>query len=418
MNIPATDSNVTKANIVWPFYAYATVAFFVSCLLLSLNSSLLLGHYFQPVLLSITHTMALAWGCMVIIGATLQLLPVLTGKAIKEVRLAKFIFYLSSISIPFLINGFYHFVFGYVFFIAAILFIVAIIFLVWVVFQNAKSSELIQVDYVLSASIYLLITISLGFLLALNFSYSVLPESSLHYLKLHAHLGIIGWFLFLIIGVGSKLIPMFFISKYENQKLLKVMYYILHISLLIFILSQTFFNETIIFYISIFGIIITILMFIYFISNSYEKRIEKHVDLAIKAAPFSKLMLLLSIGLALFSIIKNDVTIIVSYGFVVFFGWISLLILGMTFKTLPFIIWNDRFANSKDIKNPKDLYSSLLLKIMLIIYILGVVLTVAGLILKLKLLLMISTYLLCLGALLYSINVFKILFLTPKHVSE
>jgi len=184
MNIPATDSNVTKANIVWPFYAYATVAFFVACFLLSLNSSLLLGHYFQPILLSITHTMALAWGSMVIIGATLQLLPVLTGKAIKEVKLARFIFYLSSVSIPFLINGFYHFVFGYVFFIAAILFIVAIIFLVWVVFQNAKSSELIQVDFVLSASIYLLITIILGFLLALNFSYSVLPESSLHYLKL------------------------------------------------------------------------------------------------------------------------------------------------------------------------------------------------------------------------------------------
>lgn len=418
MNIPATDSNVTKANIVWPFYAYATVAFFVACLLLSLNSSLLLGHYFQPVLLSITHTMALAWGSMVIIGATLQLLPVLTGKSIKEVKLAKCIFYLSSISIPFLIYGFYHFVFGYVFFSAAILFIVAIIFLVWVVFQNAKSSELVQVDYVLSASVYLLITILLGFLLALNFSYSVLPESSLHYLKLHAHLGIIGWFLFLIIGVGSKLIPMFFISKYENQKLLKLMYYILHFSLLMFILSQTFFNETIVLYTSIFGIIATILMFIYFIWNSYKQRIKKQIDLAMKAAPFSKLMLLVCIGLVLFLIVKDDVSIIISYGFVVFFGWISLLILGMTFKTLPFIIWNDKFANSKVIKNPKDLYSSILLKVMLMIYILGVVLTFAGILLKLKLMLMVSTYLLCIGALLYSINVFKILFLTPKHVSE
>lgn len=418
MNIPATDSNVTKANIVWPFYAYATVAFFVACLMLSFNSTLLLGHYFQPILLSITHTMALAWGSMVIFGATLQLLPVLTGKAIKEVKLAKFIFYLTSFSIPFLIYGFYHFVFGYVFFISAILFIVGIIFLVWVVFQNAKSSELIQVDYVLSASIYLLITILLGFLLALNFSYSVLPESSLHYLKLHAHLGIIGWFLFLIIGVGSKLIPMFFISKYENQKLLKLIYYILHISLLIFITSQTFINEKMLLYISIIGIIISILMFIYFIWNSYKMRIKKHIDLAMRVAPFSKMMLLLGIGLLLFSFVLNDISIVVSYGFVVFFGWISLLILGMTFKTLPFIIWNDKFANSRDIKNPKDLYSAILLKIMLMIYIIGVVLTILGVLLKIKLIVLASTYLLSIGALLYSINVFKILFLTPKHVRE
>ncbi|MCX6190092.1 MAG: hypothetical protein NTW54_10940 [Bacteroidetes bacterium] len=28
------------------------------------------------------------------------------------------------------------------------------------------------------------------------------------------------------------------------------------------------------------------------------------------------------------------------YGFVVFFGWLTVLIFGMTFKTLPFIIWD------------------------------------------------------------------------------
>ena len=417
MSIPATDSNVTEANLVWPFYAYASVAFLIACVLLGLNSSLLLGHYFQPALLAITHTVALAWGSMVIIGATLQLLPVLTGKAIEEIKLARLIFYLSGISIPFLINGFYHFVFDYLFFFAAILFIVGIIFLVWVVFQNAKSSEIMQVDYVLSASLYFLITVLLGFLLALNFSYSVLPESSLHYLKLHAHLGIVGWFLFLIIGVGSKLIPMFFISKYENQILLKYIYYILHLSMLIFILSQTFFIASILLYISIFGIIISILMFIYFIWKSFNQRIKKQIDLAMKAAPFSKLMLLIGICLLLFLIVKNDASIVVGYGFVVFFGWISLLILGMTFKTLPFIMWNDKFANSKDIKNPKDLYSTVLLKILLWIYTIGVVFTLFGILLKLKLMLMLSTMLLCLGAFVYVVNVFKILFITPKHVS-
>ena len=78
------DTNVTSAKIVWPFYAYAAVAFLCSCVLLFLKSNLLLGHYFQPSLLAITHTMAIAWATMVIIGATLQLLPVLTNKQVEQ----------------------------------------------------------------------------------------------------------------------------------------------------------------------------------------------------------------------------------------------------------------------------------------------------------------------------------------------
>lgn len=408
------DTNVTSAKIVWPFYAYAAVAFLCSCILLFYKSNLLLGHYFQPSLLAITHTMAIAWATMVIIGATLQLLPVLTNQQIENPKLARYCFYLAGLSIPFLIHGFYYFVFGLLFFCSASILMLALFLFVWIIYSSSKNSTSIQVEFMLSASIYLTLTVLLGFTLALNFSYTILPVNSLVYLKLHAHLGIIGWFLFLIIGVGSKLIPMFFISKYSNEKLLRYIYYFLHASMLLFIVSQTFYKNRYLEYLSISGFIAVIGMFLYFIYFAFKYRIKKKLDWAMKAAPFSKLMLAIAVSIVLFSLIKSSDSAMLSYGFIVFFGWISLLILGMTFKTLPFIIWNYKYAEvSSKVKNPKDLYSEMILKIMLIVYILGITLTLLGMYFSSEIILLLSTGLMSVASLLYVINVFKILFIKP-----
>lgn len=398
------DNSVTNAKVVWPFYGYAALAFLGACILLAIHSNILTGHYFQPQLLAITHSMAIGWATMVIFGATFQLLPVIANKKLYSEKLAKWCFYLSAISLPFIVKGFYYFVFDHIFLCAAIVFILAVLLFILNVYKTVVSAENIHGDFILSASIYLFFTILLGFILALNFSRDILPESSLSYLKLHAHLGIIGWFLFLIIGVGSKLLPMFFISKYTNSPLLKIIYYMLHFALLVFIISQTFFRKEILLYVAIVLFIGVSLMFVYYIFQSLKHRIKKKIDVVMKSTIIS----ISSIILILILIPKSNLA--VGYGFVIFFGWISLLILGMTFKTLPFIIWNDKYINiSGKTPNPKDLYSEKLFKWMLIIYIIGFVITLFGILTNIGWILNISTYLLLVASVLYTINVFKVL---------
>ena len=71
------------------------------------------------------------------------------------------------------------------------------------------------------------------------------------------------------------------------------------------------------------------------------------------------LVLLLIIGLLLAS--PTNPKLVLAYGFMIFFGWITALIFGMTFKTLPFIIWNKVYhlqAGLGKTPNPKDLFSS------------------------------------------------------------
>lgn len=52
----------TTHRAVVPFYVYAGLAFLVATVLLFSGAGEFSGHYFQPHILAITHTMALGWG--------------------------------------------------------------------------------------------------------------------------------------------------------------------------------------------------------------------------------------------------------------------------------------------------------------------------------------------------------------------
>ena len=111
--------------------------------------------------------------------------------------------------------------------------------------------------------------------------------------------------------------------------------------------------------------------------------------------------------------------LITSYGFIIFFGWITSIILGMTFKTLPFIVWNQVYhhiaANQKNI-NPKDMFSHTVFKGMSVTYIAGFILFVTGILLQWLLLMNLAAILLWSCAILYNLNVFRIIMHKPVSV--
>jgi hypothetical protein len=103
---------------------------------------------------------------------------------------------------------------------------------------------------------------------------------------------------------------------------------------------------------------------------------------------------------------------ILVYGFIVFFGWITVMIFGMTFKTLPFIVWNKVYrlkAGLGKTPNPKDLFSSYIFRRMMIVYLVGFILFIIGIYNGADLILKFATLFLFLGAVLYNFNVMKIL---------
>lgn len=416
----------TSYKVVLPFYIYAALSFLVATILLFFSSSAFLQHYFHPKTLAITHVMALGWGTMMILGASHQLVPVLIEGKLYSNVLAYLSFILAALGIPLLVCGFYTFDFGWPAQFGAILINAAVIFyLVNIAISMVRSKkENVHAIFVFTATLWLLITTLVGLFLIYNFTYNILSKDSLAYLPLHAHLGIVGWFLLLVIGVGSRLIPLFLISKYHNERLLWGMYILINLGLIAFIITFLYTISQAIFFLPVTAIFISLIMFGFFCYKAYQNRLRKKVDDQLKISLLSVSMMLLPliflliiISLLLFS--AENFRLTLTYGFFIFFGWITAIIFGMTFKTLPFILWNKTYHNKAGLgktPNPRELFNNNIFKWMSIAYLIGIILFPSGILLANEFLLKIAALFLLVAAILYNGNVFKMVMHKPKKV--
>ena len=413
----------TSYKVVIPFYIYAAISLLIGTILLFFHTDIAHQHYFHPYTLAITHTMALGWGTMIIFGASHQLLPVLVEGKLDSNLLAYLTFIFAAIGIPFLVAGFYMFQMGWLVQLGAILINIAVICYLTNVIMSIYNSKKYNIHawFIATASLWLFSTTFFGLLLVFNFTRSILPKDSVAYLTIHAHLGIVGWFLLLVIGVGSRLIPMFLISKYTNDKTLWQIFILINLSLVGFIIFKLMNCPTTYYYIVLALGLIGIALFGNFCRMAHKVRIRKSVDEQMKVSLLSVLQMLFPIIALLIVIIlfpsKKYADMSILYGFCIFFGWLTAIILGMTFKTLPFIVWNKVYskkAHAGRTPVPKDLFNENIFNGMTLAYILGFILFITGMILSLNIVLKIATIALVLAASLYVSNITIILLHKPN----
>ncbi|MGJ7029534.1 cytochrome C oxidase subunit I [Niabella hirudinis] len=413
----------TNYKVVLPFYIYASLGFLFGTILLLCSTDAIEAHYFNPHILAITHTMALAWGTMIILGASHQLLPVLVEGELASDRLAYLTFGFTAAGIPLLIYGFYLFNTGWPLQTGAVLINIGLIcYLANVLTSSFKSSRRnVHAWYVIAATLWLLATTIFGLLLVLNFSIPIFPRNSVDYLSIHAHLGIVGWFVMMVMGVGARLIPMFLISKYTNDRVLWLIFVLLNGALISFSILYLAGLSALWYYIPV-GIGLTAVVFFgRHCYKAYKVRLRKSVDQQMQTSLISVAQMLLPfvaliIALALLPQGKFPGMAMI-YGFCIFFGWITAIILGMTFKTMPFIVWN-KVYHSKAHKGrtpaPKDLFNDSVYKIMLYSYLGGFMVFIPGMVFLSQIALKAGALLLLIAALLYVYNVL----ITTGHKSK
>jgi len=201
--------------------------------LLVLSHNDLTKNFFQPSLLALTHIAALGWGTMILFGALYQLIPVVMETALYSEGLAKLNFYIFGIGIVILVGAFWHFSTHLLLPLgAAIVFFSFLLFTINILKTTLKAGEKsIQSSFIGMATFWLLLTGLVGALISFNYRFNFLDQSHLHYLKIHALLGMAGWFLMLVMGIGSLLLPMFFISHQLKQWKLQTSFYLVTVGL-------------------------------------------------------------------------------------------------------------------------------------------------------------------------------------------
>lgn len=128
-------------------------------------------------------------------------------------------------------------------------------------------------------------------------------------------------------------------------------------------------------------------------------------------------LIILSIIILILLFSVNNSSLVLVYGFCIFFGWITAIIFGMTFKTLPFILWNKAYhgrAGLGKTPSPKELFNQQIFKGMSVLYLAGFIIFIAGILLSNIFLLKIASCMLFGAAVLYNGNVFKMILHTPE----
>jgi cbb3-type cytochrome oxidase subunit 1 len=360
--------------IVIAHYLLAGLFFFSLTIMVFFTLQSLSGHYFQPKVLAITHAAALGWGTMIIFGALYQLLPVILEVPLYSTKLSWVSFVLFVPGIMLLVYCFWIFDPGIGIQIASVLIFSAIMsFNVNVFFTlRFRKQESIFQEFIITACVWLTITALLGVLMVFNFRYPFLQKDHLYYLRLHAHMGIVGWFLMLIIGVSAKLIPMFLVATYQEKKLLSLSYYFINAALLSFLVSGFLHGIGFDTYVIVLIGAIGIAFYLTYLFNCFVSRMRKDVDLPMVKTLLSFVFLAAAIVVLPFILYYHlqqhpfAVNMSMLYGMLIFMGWISALALGQTFKTLPFIVWLKHYEKvTGKVKTPvpADLLNNLLLNI-------------------------------------------------------
>lgn len=420
MSLPKT----TAHRAVIPFYIYSAITFFISAVLLLLSQSSFEGHFFNPHTLALTHLLALGWGTMIILGACHQLVPVLTGGKLFSEKLAIFSFIFTGAGIPLLVVSFYFFNLDIPLLTGAVLINLGIIFFLVNIFMTIRKSksENVHAIFLFTATLWLFLTTLFGLLLAINFTHPFFKFDSLHYLPLHAHMGIAGWFLLLITGVGSRLIPLFLISKYTSEKTLWAIFILINAGLVGFIADNLFTGAGSRNFVYVLFVFAGLVLFAVYCSKAYRARIRRQVDPQLKLSLISVMLLfvpVLSVSafLAFPGGAGGDSRLIHFYGFTIFMGWITAIILGMSFKTFPFIVWHKVYhlaASAGKTPSPKELFSDFLFRLMFIFYLAGMAVTGTGILTHISALTCTGSFLLVMTAFFYNWNIFKIALHKPQ----
>ena len=416
-------------EVVVAHYALSALFFLALSLMLLFSINSFSGHYFQPKLLALTHTAALGWGTLIIFGALYRLLPIILETDLYSIALCWLSLAFFVPGTIMLIYSFWLFQPGIYMQIGGTSVLIGIICFAINVYKTANIKKLISInqEFILTSSIWLIFTAVFGVLMIFNFRHPFLPKDHLHFLRLHAHLGLIGWFLMLIIGVSSKLIPMFLVSKYEKTNLIQYSYYLINVALLLFLINDYLYGINFITYlIYLFGILGVGFYFLH-LYRCFISRLRKTIDLPMIKSMLSFIFLAFAILILPFIIfynLKSDAVALklsVVYGVLIFMGWISTLILGQTFKTLPFIIWMRHYGNlPAQVKTPlpESLFSNNILKIQFISFIVFLTAFIPSIVLRLPWFTYLALISLVITALSYCLNISKMLLHKSETISD
>jgi hypothetical protein len=188
--------------------------------MLAIHPDLLSLPHSHPRVVALAHAWVLGFLVTVACGAIYQLAPVALGTTLSNERHGWWHFGLHTAGVPGMVYSFWvwdtkqlgHF--GFMVAMGIALFSAN----TWTTVRRSGRRGTVAWSLILAAA-WLLLTVVLGLLLAANRFWYFIPIDPIALLRAHAHLGLVGFFVTLLQGVGFQLVPMFTLGEVRDWKL-------------------------------------------------------------------------------------------------------------------------------------------------------------------------------------------------------
>lgn len=374
MSVPLNVRNAPSSRLVFTYLLASLASFVLLTGWSALHYAEWGGFYAGPRFLAWVHLAVLGWINLVIFGVLFQFVPVVLDVRLASEKLAwwQLVFYVpgaAGMIWCFWIGRFdwpLH-TFASVLWIGFALFI-------WnmLVTYRKVSGWTLTAKCIYAAVLYLLATIMLGLFLSIHIAYPMIGMSHLTLMKLHAHAGIAGWFMMIVMGVSMKMLPMFLISYGYSTRPAEAAFYLLNGGLLTWGLAVAFSFGPVWEHIGIAALAAGIFsyliqVFIFYRtrnrvrSDPFRRKSVRQVEFPLRFAG-GAYGLLAAVALAGLAVVylkplapveyRNGMVLV--YGATLFLGFCGLLIQAFLYKIVPFLIWLKKFSNTAGrVRTPK-----------------------------------------------------------------
>jgi len=416
--------NAPDISVVKPHFLFGAVAFLTAVALMIAGRAHLLGPYYDNKILAIVHVNLLGWAMMLIYGSLYQLVPVVFESKLYSEPLAKATFWLTALSVGLMGYAFWTGQLETTLLWAASFMYISLFMFVFNIAMSYREAQLknIKSYFIIAAIFWLFMTQTEGLLMAFNFKYGYYEAGNLYHLKLHVLMGLVGFFLQMIFGVGTTLVPMFLVSHKHSEKPLWPSFLLLNGGVALIVASWIWFPSRAAVVAGSAMITAGIGFYLKFVWDAYRNRFKRILDEGMQPTMLMFVLLLIPVLLAWALLWQENpygplaMTLSLLLGFSMIFGVINMIILGQTYKTIPFIIWLERYQSyvgKYKIPLPKEVYNARLALWQYKLYALFLLLYVLAVILKNNVILMAGLAVLALVAVAYNFNMLKMFFHKP-----
>jgi hypothetical protein len=328
------------------YLAVSAAAFVVAALALPALSVELTGHYYHPRLLALAHVVSLGWITLTIMGASYQMIPVAIERRLWSERLAKWQLAVLASGIAGMVA---HFWTGRWTGLAWAAALVGVGALSHVVNISLSLRGLLRWTFIARSVVLglagLMLTVSFGVTLAATHGQDVFPGGILSAVHAHFHLALLGWITPMIVGVAARVYPMFLLAPEPGGHGARAQVWGLGLGVPA-IVAGLLLGQTPLLMAGVTAVGVALAVHAAWVASFARHRKRPALDWGLRFVLTGTACLAptAALGLAILFYPRAAPRLVVPYAVVALGGWVSLTIVGMMLKIVPFLVWYRVYA--------------------------------------------------------------------------